>query len=123
MGAYDSLEGADFQRQRVETLEAKRVLGVVELNKGVLNHAAAGRLARAGWRLDESTVEHGALAAAVALPAERPSDLPSGRVAVLVAACRPLGGLKLQVNEARAWARGAPLFVEMFDGERGPPRG
>ena len=31
--AYDSQEGAEFQRQRVETLEAKRVLGVVELNK------------------------------------------------------------------------------------------
>ena len=61
--AYDSQEGADVQRQRVETLEAKRVLGVVELNKGVLNHAAASRLARAGWRLDEATVKHGALAA------------------------------------------------------------
>ena len=63
--AYDSQQGADFQRQTVETVEAKRVLGVVELNEGVLNHAAASRLARAGWRLDESAVKHGALAAAV----------------------------------------------------------
>ena len=140
--AYDGLEGADFQRQRVETLEAKRVLGVVELNKGVLNHAAASRLARAGWRLDESTVKHGALAAAVgpssrpaagteqalaaavvplARPAagtERLSDLPSSRVAALVAACRPAEELDLRIGEVQAWAAGVPLFVEIFDGAR-----
>ena len=45
--------------------EAKKMLGTVELHKGVLNHAAAGRMARAGWRLDEGTVEHGAFAGAV----------------------------------------------------------
>ncbi|CAK0835569.1 unnamed protein product [Prorocentrum cordatum] len=99
--AYDRQEGADFQRQRVETLEAKRVLGVVELNKGVLNHSAASRLARAGWRLDEGTVRHGALAAAAVAPAApRPSDLPSSRVIALVAACRPLEELDLKIGEA-----------------------
>ena len=103
--AYDSQEGADFQRQRVETLEAKRVLGVVDLNKGVLNHAAASRLARAGWRLDESTVKHGALAAAVSLPSERLSDLPSGRAAALVAAVA--GGLTSMVTGIRLGGRGS----------------
>ncbi|CAK0811447.1 unnamed protein product, partial [Prorocentrum cordatum] len=115
--AYDRQEGADFQRQRVETLEAKRVLGVVELNKGVLNHAAASRLARAGWRLDEGTVRRGALAAAAVVPAApRLSDLPSSRVIALVAACRPLEELDLKIGEVQAWAHGVPLFVEIFDG-------
>ncbi|CAK0840013.1 unnamed protein product, partial [Prorocentrum cordatum] len=115
--ACDRQEGADFQRQRVETLEAKRVLGVVELNKGVLNHSAASRLARAGWRLDEGTVRHGALAAAAVTPAApRLSDLPSSRVIALVAACRPLEELDLKIGEVQAWAHGAPLFVEIFDG-------
>ncbi|CAK0832649.1 unnamed protein product, partial [Prorocentrum cordatum] len=115
--AYDRQEGADFQRQRVETLEAKQVLGVVELNKGVLNHSAASRLARAGWRLDEGAVRHGALAAAAVTPAApRLSDLPSSRVIALVAACRPLEELDLKIGEVQAWAHGAPLFVEIFDG-------
>ncbi|CAK0865466.1 unnamed protein product, partial [Prorocentrum cordatum] len=115
--AYDRQEGADFQRQRVETLEAKRVLGVVGLNKGVLNHAAASRLARAGWRLDEGAVRRGALAAAAVVPAApRLSDLPSSRVIALVAACRPLEELDLKIGEVQAWAHGVPLFVEIFDG-------
>ena len=87
-------------------------------HKGVLTRAAASRLARAGWRLDESTVRHGALAAAVSLEAERLSDLPTSRVASLVAACRPLDELDLQISEVQAWAAGVPTFVEIFDGER-----
>ena len=63
--AYSSLEGGDYQRQILDTVEAKRVLGTVELNKGVLNHAAASRLSRYGWRLDESTVSDGAFVGAV----------------------------------------------------------
>ena len=101
--ARDRQQGADVQHQMKETVEAKRVLGVVELNKGALNRAAASRLARAGWRLDEGTVKHGALAAAVDGPGPgcrvatppapgpgAPSDLPSSRVRAPVAACRPL---------------------------------
>ena len=91
-------------------MDANRVLGALELNNGVLNHAAASKLARAGWRLDESTVRHGALAAAVSAHAnERLSDLPSSRMAALVAACRPVEDLKMQIGEVQAWAAGGHM--------------
>ena len=122
--AFDSQEGADYQTQRKETVEAKRVLATVTLNNGVLNHASASQLSRAGWRLDEGTVQHGALVAAVGGPLGAPpppaclSDQPSGRVGALLSACRPEKDLDIRVGEVQAWANGAPLFVEVFDGQR-----
>ena len=46
--AFDTQEGADFQTQRKETVEALRVLSAVTLNNGVLNHASSSQLNRAG---------------------------------------------------------------------------
>ena len=93
--AFSVLEGAEYQQQVIETIPAARVLGTVELNRGVLNHASASRLHRAGWRLHEAVVKQGALVAVV-------SDIshePTTRMHALVSAC---------AHEAALRRRGAP---------------
>ncbi|MEC7232780.1 MAG: hypothetical protein VXW31_07575, partial [Planctomycetota bacterium] len=126
--AFAAVEGTDVLRQVVETLDAKRILGLVELSNGVLNHAAASRLARAGWRVDESTVQHGALqAAAAVMPTLRGETLapplslaPTIRADALLRAGRPLEDLRFEaaaVRERATTGRERGIFVEIFAGK------
>ena len=63
--AYSTLAGSDVETQVVKTIEAKRVLGVVELNKGIMNSRAANDLSRRGWRVCPASVDRGAVAVAL----------------------------------------------------------
>ena len=43
------------------TMNLSKCISVMELNSGVMGHAAARKLERAGWRLDEAVLQDGAL--------------------------------------------------------------
>ena len=64
-------------RPLLQEIGTAAVLAVVDLHSGVLGHAAAARLARAGWRVedaavaDDGSLDVGVLAAASSPPASR----------------------------------------------------
>ena len=113
--AYSTLAGAEFQQQVLGSVPSTRVLGTVELHAGVLNHSSASRLHRAGWRIDEDTVEQGGLVA----PVSGLTDEPTVRMSRLTHACDHSAEFRLSDVGALEWAHGVPVFVELFDGAGG----
>ena len=84
----------------LETIAIKRVLGTVELNGGVLNHASSRRLEKAGWRLEEGTITtDGAVQISTVQWLANIIDHAAARAEQITAACH--GDLKSPWREAR----------------------
>ncbi|MAB81808.1 MAG: hypothetical protein CMJ24_00005, partial [Phycisphaerae bacterium] len=98
------------------TMPFSKVASTIELHSGVMNHASARRLERAGWRLDEGVVADGAVVLG-GLWSEQ-----DGRFSSLLAACSrdspSLGGTAPE--DFRPWLeRGHVDFLEIFGGSAG----
>ena len=102
------------------------MLAVVDLHSGVLGHAAAARLARAGWRVedaavaDDGSLDVGVLVAVSSPPASRCPE--AVRLEVLAVACqgRPEKRVSWQDGAVAQWCKVSYVdFLELFDGTQG----
>ena len=95
------------------TMNLSKFISVLELNSGVMGHAAARKLERAGWRLDEAVLQDGALVVG-ALWSEQ-----DARFAELLRTCLPDAPEFCAANrsELQPWVvRGFVDFLDVFVG-------
>ena len=110
---------AEHEEQELISVPASRILGLADLSsKGVLSYGTANRLHRAGWRIAESVVRSGGLAAAAVstVPASPESLDSTSRASKLLATSNPADDFEFTISAIQRWAHGGALFVEIYDG-------
>ena len=120
---HEGVEG----RPSVENVAVKCVLATVQLHDGVMSHAAARRLGRAGWRLDKGSARVGLAALPTAEPesgiARKLETLATGsRMSIAVGSAKQAQTAEVAqfdfVEDLQKWVQeGYVDFLEIFCGK------
>ena len=121
MPAYVSTEGTEVvepgSNPSQETVTVQQLVMIVQLSSGVLSHAAARKLDRANWRLDEQGIQHEA--GVVGVP-----PVPSSPLAIRLeeffgkVGTTPVKAMRFSDQSLKKWCATRYVdFLEVFCGE------